>query len=96
MGHYPRRGTFVVVSGTFRSVHRSGRCVVRELLDSGGNPAPGRRAVVILGCRKLIGAGGAFLEGLIAVALEHQVGRAPDIDLGYHTTTLHACGLRNV
>ena len=25
-----------------------------------------------------------FLEGLVAVALEHQGGGAPDVDLGYH------------
>ena len=36
------------VSGPVRSVQRSGRFGVGELLDGGGDPAPGRRAVVIL------------------------------------------------
>ena len=39
--------------------------------------------MVLLG-EKLIGARGAFLERFLAVALEHEVGGAPDIDLGYH------------
>jgi hypothetical protein len=29
-------------------VHRPRRCVVRELLDGGGNPPPGRGAVMIV------------------------------------------------
>ena len=63
---------------------RSGRRSVGELLDGGGNPAPGVSAVVIAISRELVGARGAFLERLVAVALEPQVGGAPDIDLGYH------------
>ena len=57
----------------FRSVYRPGRCVVRELHDSVGNPAPGRRAVVIAVDLELVGARGALFEGLLAVAAEHQV-----------------------
>jgi hypothetical protein len=33
------------------------------------------------------------LKGFLAVALEHQVGGAPNIDLGYHAEKLQACGL---
>jgi hypothetical protein len=32
--------------------------------------------------RELVGADGSLLERFLAVALEHQVGGAPDIDLG--------------
>jgi hypothetical protein len=53
-------------------------CFVRELHDGIGNPAPGRRAVVIAVGRELVGADGSLLERFLAVALEHQVGGAPD------------------
>jgi hypothetical protein len=33
---------------------------------------------------ELLGARGALLERLLPVAFQHQVGGAPDIDLGYH------------
>jgi hypothetical protein len=68
----------------FQSVHRAGWCRVRELDDGIPDPAPDRDAVVIVGGGELIGARIAFLERLLAVALEHQIGGAPDIDLGYH------------
>jgi hypothetical protein len=67
-------------------VGRARRCVVGELPDGTGDPAPDRLAIVITGGRELAGARGAFLERLLAAALEHQIGGAPDIDLGYHTT----------
>jgi hypothetical protein len=66
------------------SVHRPGRRFVCELGDRIPDPAPDRYAVVIVGGCQLIGARFAFLERLLAIALEHQVGGAPDIDLGYH------------
>src|SRR5258707_8301062 len=47
-------------------------CFVRELHDGIGNPAPGRRAVVIAVGRELVGADGSLLERFLAVALEHQ------------------------
>jgi len=65
-------------------VKSSGRCVVGELLDSCGDPAPDGRPVVILAGREFVDAFGALLERLLAVALEHQGGGMPDIDLGYH------------
>src|SRR5580704_7693016 len=68
----------------FGSVHRPGRRFVCELGDRIPGPAPDRYAVVIVGGCQLIGARFAFLERLLAIALEHQVGGAPDIDLGYH------------
>ena len=38
---------------------------------------------------ELVAASSAFLKGLVAVALEHEVGGAPDVDLGYHGNRLH-------
>ena len=61
-----------------------GRNPVRELADGVGDPAPDRFTVVIILGSELVGAGGAFLDGLVAVPLEHQVGSAPDVDLRYH------------
>src|SRR5437764_15495213 len=66
----------------FGSVHRPGRRFVCELGGRIPDPAPDRYAVVIVGGCQLIGARFAFLERLLAIALEHQVGGAPDIDLG--------------
>src|SRR5689334_22884481 len=60
-----------VVTGPFRSVQRSGRCRVGELLNGGGDPAPGVGAVVIAVGRKLVGPRDALLERFIAVALQH-------------------------
>jgi hypothetical protein len=63
-----------------------GYLIVTVLLSAYGvgNAAPDYRAVVIILRRKLIGACSAFFEGLVAGALEHQVGGPPDINLGYH------------
>ena len=67
------------------SVQRTGRCFVRELAYGVRNAAPHRGAIEIILRRKVIGARGAFFEGLLAVPLQHQVGGAPDVDVGYHT-----------
>src|ERR1700730_4816552 len=71
-----------VVSGPFRSVQRSGRRGVGELLDGGGDPAPGIDAIVIAGGHELVDAPVALLEHFVAIALQHQGVGAPDIDLG--------------
>ena len=47
------------------------------------DPAPHRGAVMVLLGEQLIGVRGAFLECFLAVALEHQAGCAPDVDLQY-------------
>jgi hypothetical protein len=59
-----------------KSVQRPGRCVVRELTYSVGDPAPHCCAVVIVLGRELVSTRGAFPERLLTVPLEHQVGRA--------------------
>jgi hypothetical protein len=41
-------------------------------------------AVVIASLREFVDPSGAFRHGVVAVMLEHQVGDAPDVDLGYH------------
>ena len=56
----------------------------RELANGVGDPAPHELAAVIVLRGKLVAARSAFLKGLVAVALEHEVGGAPDVDLGYH------------
>jgi hypothetical protein len=43
--------------------------IIRELVDSGGDPAPGRGTVVIAGGCEVVGALAAFLERFVAVAL---------------------------
>ena len=65
-------------------MQRSRRRGVRELNDRRGDPAPGIRAVVIAVSRELVGPRGALFERFVAVALQHQAGGTPDIDLGYH------------
>ena len=77
-----------------RSVSWPGRRFVFELLDSNRNAAPGHRAVVIAAGFQLVSTRGAFLERLLAVALEHQVGGAPDIDFWYHAELQPRQGVR--
>jgi hypothetical protein len=64
-------------------VQRTGRRLVGELADGAGDPAPHGTIVIVLG-GELVGALDALVERLIAVALEHQLRRTPNIDLGYH------------
>jgi hypothetical protein len=45
---------------------------------------------------KLVSARAALVERFLAVALEHQIGGAPDIDLGYHAGKLQACGRETI
>ena len=50
------------------------------------DPAPGGRPVVIAGEGELVSSGGAFVDGPLAVALEQEQRRPPNVDLGYHAT----------
>ena len=63
---------------------RAGRGLIGELPNGIRDPAPGGHAVIIPGGREFVGAGGAFLERLVAVALQHELRRSPNIDFGYH------------
>lgn len=69
-----------------RSVHRAGRCCIRELCYSVANPPPHRDTVVIPFCRELGDTRRTFLVGVLAVALEHQGRRPPDVDVRDHRT----------
>jgi hypothetical protein len=82
-----RGGSTVSGSG---SVQRSGRCRVSELLNGGCDPAPGVGAGVIAIGGELVSALVALLERFVAVALQHQSGGAPDIDLGITRRRLQA------
>jgi hypothetical protein len=80
---------------------RSDQCsdpggVFRESLDGTGDPTPGRGAIVIAAGREFVSARAAFRERLFAVALEHQIGCTPDIDLGYHARKIARLRSRNV
>jgi hypothetical protein len=57
---------------------------VRQLHDCIHNPWPHDCASLIASHRKLFGWSGAFRAGLVACRLNHQVRRAPDVDLLYH------------
>ena len=65
-------------------MERPGRRLVGELADGIGDPAPHRPADVIVLRGEFVGARGAFLNGPVAIPLEHEVGGSPDVDLGYH------------
>jgi len=62
------------------------KTVDNKLPAVAGFQSPGRRAVVIPVSRELVRARRALLERLFTVALQHQSGGAPDVDLGYHAT----------
>jgi hypothetical protein len=70
-------------------MHPAGWGHVGQLNDNIRDPAPCRRAVLIIGGSEFIGTRHAFLKCAIAVALEHQLRRSPDVDLGDHTAKLH-------
>jgi hypothetical protein len=48
------------------------------------DPAPDSLTFAIAGSSKCISASRTLCPGLIAVTLEHQLRRAPNVDLGYH------------
>jgi len=56
------------------------------------DPAPNSHAVIVASGQELVGSGGAFLERLVALALEHQLGRPPNVDLRDHAPKLHVYG----
>ena len=64
----------------------------RKLGDNGSNPAPNGRPVVVAGGHELVSTGDAFPERLVAVAFEHQLRRAPNVDIRDHALKLHIFG----
>ena len=79
-------------SRLFGSVQRSRRCSVGELLNRSCDPAPGVGATVITVRREFVDTGAALFERLVTLALQHQGGGTPDIDLGYHGAKTAHCG----
>jgi len=62
-------------------VDSSGRGLVRELGHGRHDPAPGSRAVFIAGERHLVSASRALLKCIVAIALDHELRRPPNVDL---------------
>jgi hypothetical protein len=60
----------------------------RELPDCLDDAQPNRHAHKIGIRREFLGSFGAFRRSLVAVAREHQVGDAPDVDFRYHAERL--------
>jgi hypothetical protein len=74
-------------------MQRPGRCRIRELIDRIDNPTPDRHTGGITSGRKPVGASSAFHQSRIAVAFEHQIRYAPDVDLGYHAAKIDGARL---
>jgi hypothetical protein len=70
------------------SVQRPGRRPVGEPHNGGRDPAPGVGALVIAVGRELVDPGAALLERFVAIALQHQGGGTPNIDLRYHAAKI--------
>ena len=66
-------------------VYRPDWCRDRELPDCVDDAQPSCHARKIAIRREFLGSFGAFRQGLVAVARDHQVGDAPDVDFRYHT-----------
>jgi hypothetical protein len=66
----------------WRSVHWSRGRGVGELSDRFHDPVPGRRSAIV--ASEFGSSSSALLERLITIALEHQLRRAPNVDLGDH------------
>ena len=65
---------------------------IRELGDGGSDPAPHDHPVVVPGGHEFVGSGCALFERLVAIALEHQLRRSPNVDLRDHALKLHVYG----
>src|SRR6516165_3316215 len=66
----------------------AGRDLVRKLRHGRHDPAPGGRPGIVAGKRQLVSSNGAFLERSLAIALEHELCRPPNVDLGYQSARL--------
>ena len=75
-------------SETDHLVDSAGRGLVREFGHGRHDSAPGSCSVVIAGERQLVSASRALLKCVVAVALEHELRRPPNIDLWYQSPTL--------
>jgi hypothetical protein len=80
-------------SRLFGSVQRSRRCSVGELLNRSCDPAPGVGATVITVRREFVDTGAALFERLVTLALQHQGGGTPNVDLGYQARKNRTLGV---
>ena len=64
------------------------RRLVRELGHGRHDPAPGCRPIIIACERKFVSARSALLKCIIAIALEHELYGAPNVDLRYQIAKL--------
>jgi hypothetical protein len=71
-----------------RSVHRPGRCYVHELPDCTRDQTPNRHAGSIAHLPEFVSPSRAFRLGVVAIALGHQIGDAPDVDFRDHVPRL--------
>jgi hypothetical protein len=71
-----------------RSVHRPGRCYVHELPDCTRDQTPNRHAGSIAHLPEFVSPSRAFRLGVVAIALGHQIGDAPDVDFRDHAGRL--------
>ena len=69
-------------------MYRPGWCRDRELPDCVDDPQPSCYAGKIAIRPEFLGSFGAFRNGLVPVAREHQVGYSPDVDFRYHADRL--------
>jgi hypothetical protein len=75
-----QRATAVPIKPKRRSVDRTGCGIVIELNDSIRDPAPCRRAILIIGSSEFVGACRTFVKRSTAIALEPQLCRPPIVD----------------
>ena len=59
----------------------TGRDLGRELGHGRHDPAPSRRPGIVAGERQLVSSNRAFLERSLAIALDHELRRPPNVDL---------------
>ena len=61
---------------------------VAELRHGRHDLAPGGRSSIVAGERQLVSSNGAFLERSLAIALDHELRRPPNVDLRYQSARL--------
>src|SRR5215469_15076475 len=66
-------------------MYRPRECRAGELSNHIDDPSPARLAGGVAIGSEFIGPSGAFLFGGLAIPPKHQIGRAPDVDLGHHS-----------
>jgi hypothetical protein len=71
-------------------MHRPKRCRSFQLPDGINNPVPDRNSRAVTVRCVFLGPSHAFNSGGVAIPPQHQIGGAPDVDLGYHRQRYYA------